>query len=174
MAVSNEVVSVLETDYAHALGTRLRAIRLQQGLSMHAVERESAGSWKAVVIGSYERGDRSISVSRLADLADFYGVPITELLPDAATGSARSNELPHIVLDLTVLRSLDEQRGGPLRRFVSSIQIERGDFGSRLMSLRSDDLRALAIMYDQPAQQFYQQLIDWNLLATEHLDARQS
>jgi predicted methyltransferase len=71
------------------------------------------------------------------------------------------------VLDLAVLHGLDEARGGPLRRFVSSIQVERGDFGNRIMSLRSDDLRALAIMYDRTAEEFYELLIDWNLLTTD-------
>ena len=67
--------------YAKALGTRLRAIRMQQHLSLHGVERKSGGKWKAVVVGSYERGDRAVSVQRLAELADFYGVPVSDLLP---------------------------------------------------------------------------------------------
>jgi len=71
------------SDYARALGVRLRAIRAQQGLSLHGVEAKSDGRWKAVVIGSYERGDRAVTVQRLAELADFYGVPVAELLPGA-------------------------------------------------------------------------------------------
>jgi len=153
--------------YAKELGARLRAIRSQQGMSLQAVERKSDGKWKAVVIGSYERGDRSISVTRLADLSDFYGVPISELLPGGRSAPLRADEPPRIVLDLAVLHGLDEARGGPLRRFVSSIQVERGDFGNRIMSLRSDDLRALAIMYDRTAEEFYELLIDWNLLTTD-------
>ena len=39
------------TDYAKALGARLRAIRQQQGLSLHGVEEKSVGRWKAVVVG---------------------------------------------------------------------------------------------------------------------------
>src|SRR5512134_3279998 len=69
------------TDYAKALGARLRAIRQQQGLSLHGVEEKSQEKWKAVVVGSYERGDRAVTVQRLAELADFYGVPVQELLP---------------------------------------------------------------------------------------------
>src|SRR2546421_264541 len=85
--------------YAKALGIRLRAIRTQQGLSLHGVEEKSRGRWKAVVVGSYERGDRAVTVQRLADLADFYGVPVAELLPDgplpsAAAGFRRLNQSP--------------------------------------------------------------------------------
>ena len=55
--------------YAKALGARLRAVRAQQHLSLQGVERKSGGRWKAVVVGSYERGDRAVSVQRLAELA---------------------------------------------------------------------------------------------------------
>ena len=75
------------TDYARALGARLRSIRQQQSLSLQGVEEKSAGKWKAVVVGSYERGDRAITVAKLAALAAFYAVPVTELLPDGATGA---------------------------------------------------------------------------------------
>ena len=74
---------LMSADYAHALGARLRSIRAQQGLSLHGVEEKSEGRWKAVVVGSYERGDRAVTVAKLAELAEFYGVPVAELLPDA-------------------------------------------------------------------------------------------
>jgi transcriptional regulator with XRE-family HTH domain len=72
----------MPSEYAKALGARLRAIRTQQGLSLHGVEEKSRGRWKAVVVGSYERGDRAVTVQKLAELADFYGVPVGELLPE--------------------------------------------------------------------------------------------
>jgi transcriptional regulator with XRE-family HTH domain len=52
----------MPSEYAKTLGARLRAIRTQQGLSLHGVEEKSRGRWKAVVVGSYERGDRSVTV----------------------------------------------------------------------------------------------------------------
>jgi transcriptional regulator with XRE-family HTH domain len=69
----------MPSEYAKTLGARLRAIRTQQGLSLHGVEEKSRGRWKAVVVGSYERGDRSVTVQKLAELAEFYGVPVSEL-----------------------------------------------------------------------------------------------
>ena len=78
----------MASDYAKSLGARLRSIRQQQGLSLQGVEEKSAGRWKAVVVGSYERGDRAVTVSRLAELADFYRVPVAELLPEG--GSTRT------------------------------------------------------------------------------------
>src|SRR5258707_9121448 len=78
----------LSSDYAKQLGAKLRAIRTQQGLSLHGVEEKSQGRWKAVVVGSYERGDRAVTVQRLAELAAFYGVPGQEVLAAFAPGGA--------------------------------------------------------------------------------------
>ena len=75
----------MSNDYAKALGAKLRAVRNQQGLSLQGVEAKSHGAWKAVVVGSYERGDRAVTVQRLAELAEFYGVPMAELLPEPAS-----------------------------------------------------------------------------------------
>jgi len=58
----------MSNDYAKALGAKLRAVRNQQGLSLQGVEAKSQGAWKAVVVGSYERGDRAVTVQRLAEL----------------------------------------------------------------------------------------------------------
>lgn len=70
-----------DADYQRQLGARLRHVRQSLGLSLFAVEEKSGGVWKAVVIGSYERGDRAITVARLSSLAAFYGVPVPSLLP---------------------------------------------------------------------------------------------
>src|SRR3954463_5527172 len=60
------------------LGARRRSIRQQQGLSLQGVEEKSNGRWKAVVVGSYERGDRAVTVSRLAGLAHLHRGPGSE------------------------------------------------------------------------------------------------
>jgi transcriptional regulator with XRE-family HTH domain len=69
--------------YALALGAKLRQTRRELGLSLMGIEEKSDGHWKAVVVGSYERGDRNVTVPRLAELAEFYGVPVADLLPAA-------------------------------------------------------------------------------------------
>ena len=87
----------MASDYARALGARLRAIRTQQGLSLHGVEEKSEGHWKAVVVGSYERGDRAVTVQRLAELADFYGVPVQALLRLSIWELLWNDEVPDAV-----------------------------------------------------------------------------
>ena len=137
----------MPSDYAKSLGARLRSIRQQQGLSLQGVEEKSAGRWKAVVVGSYERGDRAVTVSRLAELADFYRVPVAELLPEG--GSTRSDSSAKIVLDLERLAQVPSEKAGPLQRYAATIQSQRGDYNGKVLSIRQDDLRTLAVIYDK-------------------------
>ena len=154
------------TDYAKALGTRLRAIRTQQGLSLHGVEEKSQGRWKAVVVGSYERGDRAVTVQRLAELADFYGVPVSELLPDGAAVTA-AEPAARIVIDLEQLSSVPPDKAAPLARYAATIQSQRGDYNGRILSIRQEDLRSLAVIYDASPSALTEQLIDWGVLAPD-------
>ncbi len=136
--------------YQERLGERLRYIRQQQGLTLQQVEEKSGGRWKAVVVGSYERGDRAVSVAKLADLAAFFGVPIAELLPVGETPSppGPADAAPAVMVDLTRL-SRDgavESSLRPLVRYVSSVQVQRGDYNGQVLTLRRGDLRSLAIV----------------------------
>ena len=102
----------MPSEYAKTLGARLRAIRTQQGLSLHGVEEKSRGRWKAVVVGSYERGDRSVTVQKLAELAEFYGVPVSELLPGDAAPTPIATA-PKLVIDLERMNQLPKEKVGP-------------------------------------------------------------
>jgi transcriptional regulator with XRE-family HTH domain len=167
--------AVANEGYAKALGARLRAIRMQQHLSLHGVERKSGGKWKAVVVGSYERGDRAVSVQRLADLADFYGVPVSDLLPpednpfanSGGGGGSGATPLNRIVLNLDKVAVLADPNADVLRRFTASIQRQRGDLGNRTLPVRHEDLRTLALMYDTNIEALTERLVRWQVLAPE-------
>jgi len=159
-------------DYAKALGARLRAVRTAQHLSLHAVERKSGGKWKAVVVGSYERGDRAVSVQRLAELADFYGVATSDLLP--SDGSAQSPgggnpPLSRIVLNLDKVRTLEDPGAVILRRFAASIRRKRGDLPSNSLPVRHEDLSTLALMYDMSVETLTSRLVHWQVLAPQSI-----
>jgi transcriptional regulator with XRE-family HTH domain len=156
--------------YAKALGARLRAIRMQQHLSLHGVERKSGGKWKAVVVGSYERGDRAVSVQRLSELAEFYGVPVGDVLPPEDSpfaGGGGAPPLSRIVLNLDKVAALTDAHADILQRFVSSIQRQRGDVGNRTLPVRHEDLRTLALMYDTTIEALTERLVRWQVLAPE-------
>jgi transcriptional regulator with XRE-family HTH domain len=156
----------MTSDYARALGARLRAIRTQQGLSLHGVEKKSKGRWKAVVVGSYERGDRAVTVQKLAELADFYGVPVSELLPEGRTASSAA-PAQKIVLNLERLFQLPPDQVGPLARYAQAIQSQRGDYNNKVLSIRGEDLRSLSIIYDLSEGELTERLIEWGVLAPD-------
>ena len=156
----------MPSEYAKTLGARLRAIRTQQGLSLHGVEEKSRGRWKAVVVGSYERGDRSVTVQKLAELAEFYGVPVSELLP----GDAAPTPLvptPKLVIDLERMGQLPKDKVGPLARYVATIQSQRGDYNGSVLSVRHEDLRSLAVIYDKSPADLTEELISWGVLDSD-------
>lgn len=129
-----------------ALGARLRRIRAQQGMSLAQVEQRSEGRWKAVVVGAYERGDRAVTVERLAALAAFYDVPVSHLLPPAAPTS-EDEKAAGVLLDLTRLAVHDERPDalGAVARFARRMQLQRGDHAGRVITLRDSDLRTIAL-----------------------------
>lgn len=151
-------------DYALSLGGRLRAIRQQQGLSLHAVEEKSAGRWKAVVVGSYERGDRAITVAKLAELAAFYGVPVGQLLPDAESRPREAKTVRKVVVDLEAMARVPAEVVAPLARFVASIQAKRGDYNGRVLTIRADDLNTLALLFDQSVADVVDRLTTWGII----------
>jgi transcriptional regulator with XRE-family HTH domain len=145
------------------VGANLRRIRRQQRLSLQQVEERSLGEHKAVVIGSYERGDRSITVERLAALADLYGVPIAELLPDEpeVTDNGAGDR---VVLDLVRLASVPAETAGPLVRFARSLQRMRGDYNGQVLTVRASDVQTLALLYDLSGVELLALLRSWGVL----------
>ena len=154
--------------YAEQVGERLRNIRLQKGLSLHDVEERSGKEFKASVLGAYERGERSISVPRLQRLAIFYGVPVDHLLPRLAAeptdgaGAATPEETP-LCIDLEALEARREPEARTLGRYLSLIQMQRGDFNGKVLTIRRDDLRVLAAILDQSPGGLVARLTDLGL-----------
>lgn len=131
--------------YTEEVGESLRRIRVERGLSLQDVERASDGRWKAAVIGSYERGDRNISATRLLELAEFYEVSPAELLPGE---KVHRRDVPSsgIMIHLQKLDQLGEE-WNHVRRYLESIQMQRGDFNRQVLSIRGEDLRALSVLH---------------------------
>jgi transcriptional regulator with XRE-family HTH domain len=155
--------------YARAVGSRLRAMRKQMRLSLQAVEAMSEQEFKASVLGAYERGERAISVPRLQRLAKLYDVPVDQLLPpddgsanrwsapsagagENGSSSARralraSNGGGKVAIDLTKLHAVSGPERDLLRRFLSMIQVHRQDFNGKMITIRAEDVRAIACLF---------------------------
>jgi transcriptional regulator with XRE-family HTH domain len=155
------------TEYQRRLGSRLRAIRQQQGLTLQQVEELSEGKWKAVVVGSYERGDRAVSVAKLAEPGEVYNVPVSELLPKEEISQSQSPTLSgKIMLDLRRLSRSDlDPDLRPVSRFAHTIQLQRGDYNGNVLTIRGEDLRALSVIYGTDPDDLVLRLEDEGVLA---------
>ena len=176
MTVTDKTVVAMDDDeqeeaarvaYARAVGSRLRAMRKQMRLSLQAVEAMSDQEFKASVLGAYERGERAISVPRLQRLAKLYDVPVDQLLPnddavaggrwgagssdDSSSGGRRaavpSGVPDKVAIDLTKLHTVSGPERDLLRRFLSMIQVHRQDFNGRMITIRAEDVRAIACLF---------------------------
>ena len=156
-------------DYAAAVGARLRTVRGLRGLSLMQVERESGGRFRAIVVGSYERADRAVTVSRLAELAEFYGVPTQDLLP--ADTVPRSNPFrprgPQTHDRSARLLALPARQTGPLARYAVAIERQRGTKSTRVLTIREKDLQTLAVVYNVAPPDLTQMLTAWGVLTAE-------
>ncbi len=162
-----------ELNYAERVGERLRLVRKQKHLSLQAVEALSSNEFKASVLGAYERGERTISVPRLQRLAQIYNVPVDQLLPrdlsgamaamgagddsDLTEGLAQRRDLAgdpstaRVTIDLTRLDDVATPERELLRRYLGMIQVQRQDFNGRVLTIRSDDVRAIGCLFDTTA-----------------------
>ena len=161
----------MPANYAQRVGERLRLIRKQKGLSLQEVEASSNQEFKASVLGAYERGERAISVPRLQRLAKFYTVPVDQLLPqdddefgrirddevldltsgtdeEPASRPARRYDEDRVSIDLGRLQTIAGQEREVLTRYLGMIQVQRQDFNGRVLTIRSEDLRAIACLFE--------------------------
>ena len=165
--------------YAKRLGEHLRAVREGKGLSLSAVARASDREFKAAALGNYERGERAISVPRLARLARIYGVPVDALLPDIDSPDSASERAfaprpgsagagidggDNVTIDLTQLERVSEPEAELLSRYLRMIESQRRDFNGRMLTIRRDDVRAIGYICGQGARQLVRRLDQLHLL----------
>jgi len=133
---------------AEILGNTLRHMRRKRTWSLKEFEEASGGRIKDVVLGSYERGARSISVAKLMVIAQTYDVPITSFFQqEEGQISALTNQ--HIVIDLRKVRETlkisESETVMALDRYTKTIINLRSDWNGEILSLRSADLAFLTM-----------------------------
>ena len=133
---------------------RLRTIRQSKGLSLLDVESLSHGRIKAVVLGSYERGSRSMSVKKALEIAEVLQVPVTSFFNDKKANSGAGNFTAsdtRLILDLRAISKkavtvVDGMRESfeLLVKFTRGVVNARQDWNGEVISLRDVDIRMLA------------------------------
>jgi len=146
-----------------SISARLRSIRNSRGWSLRDVESISHGQVKAVVLGSYERGSRTLSVRRALQLAEIYNVPFSSLFSEKNAAPVLTKE--RVVLDLrSITRKFEDthnqnsSRYAALVRFTQSIVRSRQDWNGEVLSMRDEDLALIALLLNLEAPQLLQWL----------------
>ena len=117
---------------------RLRDLRRGRGLTLDQCESMSGGVIKAVVLGSYERGSRAISLARLTQLAHFYEVPLEYFLAPMVKAHNQRN---HWSFDLRALRNFagESTEITAVKNFLNSVAAQRHDWAGEIMTIRESD-----------------------------------
>jgi transcriptional regulator with XRE-family HTH domain len=137
---------------------KLRELRRSKGLTLHDCEKLSKGEIKAVVLGSYERGTRAVSLARLEQLAELYEVPFQYFFGEKQH-EIRS-EVDALVFDLRRIRKENSGvvRLAPVKRFLTTIARKRSDWNGEVMSLRQSDNALLELICELDSQSLHQEL----------------
>jgi len=159
-------IAAAERSFAEQLGQRLRWVRQQRKLSLRKVARMSGDEFRISVLGAYERGHRMISVTRLQRLAELYGVSVDHLLPESPESRPEARPEPperaedldrrsedragdsRVTLDLRRLAGLDPTARDLLARYLGLIQLERQGESDFLITIRPEDMRAIACLLE--------------------------
>ena len=149
------------------IAARLRTLRLSRNLTLAEVEIKSHKRLRAVALGSYERGDRSLSVSKAIELSEFYEVPLSYLLTGLSPTQSVEKE---IVIDLRRIKALSiaEEKTTPTQKILFSFLLgiikERQDFNGEILSLRKSDIEFLTITIGCTSVEFAMYLAQNKLL----------
>jgi transcriptional regulator with XRE-family HTH domain len=155
------------------IAQRLRSLRKGRGWSLADVEKVSRGAIKAVVLGSYERSDRSLSVTRAIELANLYNVPLADLLCGSKGPKNCESKFTRVMIDLRRASSLaattpaESERVRIFAIFIAWIASLRSDWNGEVMSLRRSDVATLALLTFTDEDSTLSWLINQQLLLTE-------
>jgi transcriptional regulator with XRE-family HTH domain len=119
-------------------------------LTLRDVTSSSHGRFKPSVLGAYERGERSISLTRFCELAQTYGIPPDRLLADVFARLDPTGR-QEIAIDLNRLTLIPGEEGKVVAEFVHKLKSQRGDYMTDVITLRAGDLEAISLEAEQPA-----------------------
>ena len=128
------------------INERLRGVRLAAHLTLLDVERLSNGAIGSVALGSYERGTRALSLKKIIELANFYQVPVEDLITGKKTVQACIEARSTIDFQKTRDRAHADVDIATLSQFLTGIAHLRGDWNGQVMSIRESDMRVIALV----------------------------
>jgi len=152
---------------SQSLGQALRQIRRNKKWTLKDFERASGGVIKDVVLGSYERGTRSMSVSNLEVIASTYEIPTSSLFPNQNKSTGTANRV-RLIIDLRKLRGVSTQSTSEViflvNRLTEGIIHLRKDWNGEILSLRSSDVGYLSMTSMRSQEDVLKELNDSGIL----------
>jgi len=150
---------------AKSVALRLRTLRKSRGWTLHDIEQKSQGAIKSVVMGSYERGTRAISLARCLELATLFAIPVAELLTEPAEQVRGSVEIQRFNLRQSSLLATKEVENEfvILHNFLIAISQRRGDWNGEILTLRASDLDTLTLLLAMRQSQLLHWLKQWRI-----------
>ena len=120
---------------------RLRLIRESRHLTLVQAAKLSQGQISAIALGSYERGDRSVSASKLIVIANLYDVPVAELFETPKKYLTEER----ISIDIRKILMSSNPEAQKITQVIRNIARMRGDWNGEVISLRGTDIALLKI-----------------------------
>ena len=148
-----------------SVSQRLRSIRKSRRWTLHDVEKRSGGSIKAVVMGSYERGTRAMSLARALELANLFAIPIADLQGEPNPGHDFNLEPQRF--DQRRVSYLVAEGGdakfAQLHNFLIAISQRRGDWNGEILTLRGSDIDTLTLLLEMSQGELLRWLGHWQI-----------
>ena len=154
------MVRDMETIHAQTqietLQSRIRHIRESRHLTLTQAAKLSKGQVSAIALGSYERGDRSVSAQKLITIANLYEVPISDLFE--APRSFMPEE--RISIDLRKILMTSNPVAQKITEVLRNIARMRGDWNGEVISLRAQDISNFQVFTGLSADEIKQVISD--------------
>ena len=135
----------------------MRLIRESRHLTLIQAARLSNGELTAIALGSYERGDRSVSARKLISIAQLYEVPISELFEAPKKYMIEER----ISIDIRKILSSSSPAGQKITTVIRNIARMRGDWNGEVISLRSHDINNFEVFTGLSSEEINQVLLDY-------------
>jgi hypothetical protein len=146
------------TDFDRVLGDKLYNVRREQHIDLDDLQRMSYGRWQADLVRRVEQGLEPLSLPEVAELASFFDVPLSSLLPAPHLRREASFGTPPVVIDLDELEACTAVWAGKLRHYTKSIQAMRGDHDAETLAIRHDDITEVSRLLHVPARDLVAEL----------------
>ena len=179
--MNEEPLAIYTQSSLTAFSRKIRTLRKARGWTLLDIERESKGVITAVSMGAYERGARSLSLSKSIEIANLFDQPLSAMLDQSSACDERSRERAPLsdvehktrtIVDLRALYKTPYPDNDPardlLKKYVKEIAHRRNDWNGEVISLREGDLEILSLALAMGPQSLYIWLTQKSLLLVAH------